>query len=935
MDAVQEGVALVSLAARKGLIAEASAITLRQTIESGIHPGGARPVADALVEQGHITAAQADLLLGDFAKAQGPKIIGGHQLVSKLGQGGMGAVFKAIQLSMQREVAVKVLAPHLARDKEFVERFVREARAAGKVQHANVIGCYDVGVDKGTPYMSLELVAGGDALQRCKTAGGRLGEREAVTIIRDCARGLAAIHKAGLIHRDIKPANIFLTTDGIAKLADLGLARSTSGDDKMTQTGATVGSPAYMSPEQAKGAHDLDIRTDIYSLGASLFHLVCGEPPFTASTVFATVAKVINEPLPDPRARNPALSPGCSALIKKAMVKDRAQRLATPEALLDACEALLSGTIMTQVPAGARSDRQRAHPHHPRTPVTAPAKPMALYVGGGVAALVVLIVIIAASSGGSSTAPQTPAEPAPVVTASATAAPAVITPTATQPPSVQRPIATHLRERMEERIEARRDERAGAVEPMAAPPVSAPMVAEPEPVVAAPEPPPASTLPAWADAGIATLDQVLAGDLVAAASTARPLPRQYRDAIDALVAARNELPRTWVAHKAAIVAANPALPTLLKGVVISDVTERNLMFRDPRSGAEAGMPWSRLTAADLVMLRAIVAADEPSADDRRRFLALDLTSAEALAAADASDPAVAALQGLAAIKVEVAAAAARQAEAERLAREAEARRAAAMTGPVDERTARVLRHIAEVTQFEPQVIAGPISGDVHLRDFVVLTKSARLQGGRLIPTAGALVINLADKVGYQPLVIRGMPFISIAGNPAHSGFYGRVEDGNHFSNAVFFGNTTIDSFGSGTFSACAFLGSRLPLPFTMNEIFSFSTQVRPGQVMHSDFACVTVKDQATIAATDKCFFQSVQVQVGRPAAQRADICAWDMDNSFQALLDRIEAQGHPRLQLHPQPGRPATPFGVHASTIAAALDQVLVTWGSRLEQINR
>src|SRR3954463_3386571 len=146
MDAQHEAVALLGLATRKGLIAQQSAAPIKVQIESGIHPAGAKPVAELLVREGHITAPQAELLLNELTKAQGPKIIGGHQLVSKLGQGGMGAVYKAIQLSMQREVALKLLNPTLAKDKDFIERFVREARAAGKVVHAHVIGCYDVGV---------------------------------------------------------------------------------------------------------------------------------------------------------------------------------------------------------------------------------------------------------------------------------------------------------------------------------------------------------------------------------------------------------------------------------------------------------------------------------------------------------------------------------------------------------------------------------------------------------------------------------------------------------------------------------------------------------------------------------------------------------------------------------------------------------------------
>jgi len=929
MDAKPEGFALLALAARKGLIAEESAVTLRKSIESGVHAPGAKPVAAALVEQGHITAAQADLLLDDFARSQGPKIIGGHRLVSKLGQGGMGAVYKAVQLSMQREVAIKVLTPHLARDKEFVERFVREARAAGKVQHANVIGCYDVGVDKGTPYMSLELVAGGDALQRCKAAGGRLDEREALTIIRDCARGLAAIDKAGLIHRDIKPANIFLTEEGVAKLADLGLARSSSGDDKMTQTGATVGSPAYMSPEQAKGVHDLDIRTDIYSLGASLFHLVCGDPPFTATSVFATVAKVINDPLPDPRTFNPALSSACIAIMRRALEKNRSDRFLTPEALLEACEMALGGTLATQVVP--RRPPQRATPHHVHNPrPSAPVRnkvPLAAYIGGGIAALVVIGVLISQLGGGSPAAipPVASLQALPIATTPPLPAqlPGTVTPAltvaATDP--VSHPVREHIRERIEERREERREANTPPPAVVAAAVRGEPTIA---PEIATPAQP---ALPAWADTGMQVLEQILTGDVEGAARTARSLPREQRDAVEALARAQSEMPQTWLAHKAAIIAAKPALPSLMAGVTVIDLTDRNVMFRDARSGAEAGLPYSQLKADDIKILRAIVAADNPTPADTRRFFALDLTSLDQLMAGDTSDPMIAGLQSIGAVKHQILAQAVAQAEAERRA-VAETARTSATTRSTGVFAQRILRHLAEISQFQPQLISGPITSDIVLRDFVVLTKGARLQGGRLIPTAGAVVINLSEGCGYQPVVVRGLPFISIAPTPFHTTCGGRVEDGDLFSNAIFFGNAAIDGKACGNFSACSFIGSHLPLAFPLGEIHSPSGQTRPGQVRNSDFVHLTIKDATTIAATDRCYFEDTTIERGRTAFNDLTISAWDARGALQAALTTSQS----RIQIRSLPGQPATLLGADTATVGAAIDDVLKVWGPRLQE---
>ena len=265
--------------------------------------------------------------------------IAGYKIVSFLGKGGMGNVHKAIQMSMQREVALKILPPELCRDDTFASRFVREARAAGKVNHPNVITCFDVGNDKGVLYMALELVTGGDVAQLLKRENNRISSKRALRIMQDCARGLGAIHKAGLIHRDIKPANIFLSEDGIAKLADLGLARS-SGQTQMTQAGACVGTPAYMSPEQIKGEEDIDIRTDIYALGITLFTLLTGNNPFKAKDVWALFKKVIDDPVPNVCDLDSSIDPQFNTIIQRCLEKNRDDRYHSPIELLEALDEL-------------------------------------------------------------------------------------------------------------------------------------------------------------------------------------------------------------------------------------------------------------------------------------------------------------------------------------------------------------------------------------------------------------------------------------------------------------------------------------------------------------------------------------------------------------------------------------------------------------------
>lgn len=350
----------LKVAVGKGLIdAELAQSVFRDAQESG------RPVADLLIERQVLTAYNVDLVNKDVAKASGPKIIGGFQIINKLGQGGMGAVYRATQLSIGREVALKVMAPDVAKTKGFTERFLREAMAMGAINHPNVITCFDAGKEGKTLYMALELMTGGDADQLARKSGGILPAVRACSIVRDCAAGLGAIHKAGLIHRDIKPANIFLGENGMAKLADLGLARQEDGEDQMTRTGTAMGTPAFMSPEQAKGVDDLDIRSDIYALGATLFALSTGQAPFTGPSAYAIVARVIHEPVPDPRSLNLNIPEPVVQVIRAAMHKDRKKRPQTPHDLhhlLQRCLDDLIAAGLTETTVGALPPSLVAHP---------------------------------------------------------------------------------------------------------------------------------------------------------------------------------------------------------------------------------------------------------------------------------------------------------------------------------------------------------------------------------------------------------------------------------------------------------------------------------------------------------------------------------------------------------------------------------------------
>ena len=275
-----------------------------------------------------------------------PEKIGGYRIVGVLGEGGMGIVYQALQLSLERTVALKVVRADLTRKEAFVGRFLREAKVAARIDHPNVVTIYDTGEADGHLYMALQYVPGGDLATRIKGGvEGKVDEDEALRIIAGCAKGLIAIHAAGLVHRDIKPSNIFLTTEGTPKIGDLGLARNIIDDEKLTFAGDLVGTPSYMAPEQAKGASDIDHRADIYSLGTSFYHLLTGRPPFQGSSPFMIGHQVIAEVPPDPRELNRAMSPAVAAIIHHAMNKDRNFRYQSAEELLVDVELVRSGKL--------------------------------------------------------------------------------------------------------------------------------------------------------------------------------------------------------------------------------------------------------------------------------------------------------------------------------------------------------------------------------------------------------------------------------------------------------------------------------------------------------------------------------------------------------------------------------------------------------------
>jgi sulfatase modifying factor 1 len=319
----------------RGLIDEAQAREVSQTAFETRSEPSTILLARGLITPEALHSIQSEI---DFAKTV--KIIGGHRLIGTLGRGGMGVVYRAIQLSVERTVALKVLGSRLACQPEFAERFLREAKTAARINSPHVVTVHDAGWDGEQLYLAMELVEGGDAAGLMAQSGGMLSPQRATEILADAALGLEAIFRAGLIHRDIKPANIFLTEKGQAKLADLGLSRQISGDDRVTIAGEILGTPAFMSPEQAEG-RELDIRSDIYSLGATLYTLLTGRSPYASSTPMGTAAMVITEDFPDPLMLRPNLPLALAEVIARATQRRPEDRYQTPAELSEELEHIL------------------------------------------------------------------------------------------------------------------------------------------------------------------------------------------------------------------------------------------------------------------------------------------------------------------------------------------------------------------------------------------------------------------------------------------------------------------------------------------------------------------------------------------------------------------------------------------------------------------
>ncbi|MFO1064513.1 MAG: serine/threonine-protein kinase [Pirellulales bacterium] len=301
--------------------------------------------------------------------------LGPYEIMRKLGSGGMADVFFAVHTSLHRPAAIKVLKPNLATDQSNLQRFLQEARAAASLVHPNIVQVYDVGQEGDIRFIAQEYVAGVN-LKQYITQHGPLAIRQALSVLLQTLAALKKSSGAGIIHRDIKPENILLTSDGDVKVTDFGLARVVLDDDpQLTRAGTTLGTPMYMSPEQLQDG-EVDVRSDIYSLGVTMFHVLTGRPPFNGDTSLAIAMQHVQAEPPSIAQLRSGLPAPLVQLVHRMLAKKPEDRYENPDAVLQALrsgreEGLAEHWPEQTIPLpGARQEHFDARPVTGRTQVT-------------------------------------------------------------------------------------------------------------------------------------------------------------------------------------------------------------------------------------------------------------------------------------------------------------------------------------------------------------------------------------------------------------------------------------------------------------------------------------------------------------------------------------------------------------------------------------
>ena len=287
--------------------------------------------------------------------------VGPYRIVEQLGQGGMATVYKAFHAALDRYVALKALHPAFGEDPNFQARFQREARLVAKLEHPHIVPVYDYAEHEGRPYLVMKFIEG-DTLKP-RLAKGPLSSAEIMAVVESVGSALAYAHKQGILHRDIKPSNVLIGVDGNIWLADFGLARIAQAAESTLSSDMIMGTPQYISPEQAMGEKKLDEGTDIYSFGVMLYEMVVGRVPFNADTPFAIIHDHIYSPLPMPRTINPKVPEPVERVLLKALAKDRPDRYRDVDTLVRAFKDAwveagvpMQGSPITMRAAALRAD---------------------------------------------------------------------------------------------------------------------------------------------------------------------------------------------------------------------------------------------------------------------------------------------------------------------------------------------------------------------------------------------------------------------------------------------------------------------------------------------------------------------------------------------------------------------------------------------------
>ncbi|RME77235.1 MAG: serine/threonine protein kinase [Planctomycetota bacterium] len=289
------------------------------------------PILDILLNKGLLSQEKYHQLITGETPLASP--IRGYQVLRKVGQGAMGVVYKAVVTKTNQEVALKILLPKFAKNKDDLARFLRSAHLSANLDHPNLVRTIDVGKCEQFYYQAMEFVRGESVLEYMRRVGP-MDEVISLTIVAEVTSALAYLDSQGLVHRDVKPHNIMMTHMGEIKLTDLGIIRDKEGKHMITEEGISIGSPHYISPEQAMG-EDVDIRSDLYSLGATLYHMLVGEYPYQGRSGPEILFKQVHEPPPNPRRKRPELSPQTASFIMTMMAKNPNDRFQSPSEVIN------------------------------------------------------------------------------------------------------------------------------------------------------------------------------------------------------------------------------------------------------------------------------------------------------------------------------------------------------------------------------------------------------------------------------------------------------------------------------------------------------------------------------------------------------------------------------------------------------------------------